>query len=94
MPSTVLVSTDAAGRPAAAASFMHNASLKTTPSKRSTAGFRMCVLGAPPKRKGDFAAFDAHGDFVLRAGERKADSLLAREQRTFGQFLQDCGEFL
>ena len=44
----VLVSTCGRGRPAAAASFMQSASLKTTPSKRSTAGLRICVLGAPP----------------------------------------------
>ena len=48
MPSTVRVSTGAAGKPTAAASFMESASLNTIPSNRSIAGFRMCVLGAPP----------------------------------------------
>src|SRR5450756_72583 len=28
---------------------MQNASLKTIPSNRSMAGFKMCVLGAPPR---------------------------------------------
>ena len=36
--------------------------------------------------QGDFAAFDAHGDFVLRAGERKPDPFLARQKRTLREF--------
>jgi hypothetical protein len=39
----------AAGRFMCAARVMHSASLNTTPVKRSTAGLRMCVVGAPPK---------------------------------------------
>jgi len=32
--------------------------------------------------------FDAHGDFVLRTSERKADSFFSREQRALGKFLK------
>ena len=93
MPSTFRVSTAAAGSPAAAASFMQSASLKTTPSKRSTAGLRICVLGAPPSGREIFVAFDADGDLVLRAGEREPYPFVAGQQRALGKFLQDRGKF-
>ena len=44
--------------------------------------------------QGNLIALDAHGDFVLRAGQRKADPFLARQQRALWQFLQYRGEFL
>ena len=94
MPSTVLVSTDAAGSPAAAASFMHSASLKTTPSKAIDRGFQDVRARRAAQGKADVAAFDTHGEFILRAGKREAYSFLARQKRTFRQFLQHCGEFL
>ena len=48
MSSTLPTSALAVCRPIAWASFMQNASLNTIPSKCSMAGFRICVLGAPP----------------------------------------------
>ena len=36
-----------------------------------------------------FFAFEAHGDFVLSAGQRKANAFLTREQRPLGQLSED-----
>src|SRR6185369_4704019 len=45
------------------------------------------------ERQGNFAAFDANRDLVLRAGERQAYALIAREQRALRQFPKDAGKF-
>lgn len=42
----------------------------------------------------NFFAFDTHGDFVLCASRRKANTFLTREQRPLGQFSEDSGQFL
>src|SRR5258708_32703234 len=42
----------------------------------------------------DFVAFNAHGNFILRAGEREANPLLACQQRTRWQFLKDRGQLV
>ena len=46
------------------------------------------------ERDGNLAVFDAYGDLVLRAGERQPYSLVARQQRALGQFLENRREFL
>jgi hypothetical protein len=65
------------GRPAAAASDMQNASLKTTPGKRSTAGFRIWVLGAPPRGSDYVTAFYANGPGNGREASRNHYGQLA-----------------
>ncbi len=45
-------------------------------------------------RERNLVTLNAHRDFVLRAGERKPNPLLARQQRSFWQFLNHSGEFL
>ena len=40
----------------------------------------------------NFGAFDAHGDFVLRPGERKPNSLFTGQQGTLREFLQNRRE--
>src|SRR5262249_44414309 len=42
-----------------------------------------------PERHGNLAAFDAHGDLVLRASEGQPYARVAREQWSLGQFPQD-----
>src|SRR6185503_7746594 len=56
-------------------------------------GFEDVRAWRAAERQGNFVAFNADGDLVLRAGEREAYPFVARQERAFGKLFQDRGKF-
>ena len=81
MPSTLRVSTAAAGSPDAAASLMQRRFVEDDAGEALDGGFEDMRAWRAAERQGNFVAFDADGDLVLRAGEREAYSLVAGQER-------------
>ena len=56
-------------------------------------GFEDVRAWRAAERQGNFVAFDADGDLVLRAGEREAYPFVAGQERALGKLFQDRGKF-